>query len=100
MLPTDVKHLVSPSHNSNSSTPDNGHSNGNIETLESVLALLSPSLDEDASVNGTVNGLSKKKKKSTKGWDGEAVVVAGDGSSMFGDHDGMSLRLFNLCVNV
>ena len=87
MLPADVKHLISPPHTSNSSTPSIGHTNGSLEAIDSVLSMLSPSLDEELAANG--GGMSKKKKKNTKGWDGEAVVVSGDGSNLPYDHDGM-----------
>ena len=52
-----------------------------------MLSLLSPSVDEDGTTNG--NGVSgRKRKKSAKGWDGEAIVVASDSLGSVDDQDG------------
>jgi hypothetical protein len=52
-----------------------------------MMSLLSPSTGEDIMVNGNSSGAGRKKKKSTKGWDGEAVVVAAETSGAMNDHD-------------
>ena len=54
--------------------------------MEAVLSILSPLIEDD--VNGTTDGTTRRKKKSTKGWDGEAVVVAGESPKMGDEQDG------------
>lgn len=82
-----MKHLISPQQ-----SHDDGGSDEvphvDQEAVDSVLSLLSPSLDGDASPNGNGSGPGRKKKKSTKGWDGETVVVTGDRNVVVDEHDG------------
>lgn len=90
VLPSDVKQIVSP-HKSSSSGSSNGSPIPNQDSVDSVVSLLSP--DEDPFVNGNSNSLAKKKKKSTKGWDGEIAVVSVDDSGVEDEHEGAILIL-------
>ena len=93
VLPGDVKHLIAPPpQSSDTSVSSEEQPHGNVETVEAVLSILSPLIEDD--INGSANGVGRRKKKSTKGWDGEAVVVAGEGANIADDHEGMLLPVY------
>lgn len=87
MLPADVKHLVSQQKGSAGSS-SNGSPAPNHDAIDSVLSVLSPSVDEDAATNGNGTATTKRRKKSIKGWDGETIVLAGDSLRSIDEQDG------------
>lgn len=82
VLPPDVKHLVSPQKSSGGSS-SNGSPAPGIDAVDSVLSILSPPLDEE----GANSRMSRKRRKSIKGWDGEAVMVSRDGLGIIDDDE-------------
>lgn len=91
MLPPDVKHLISPQKSSAGSSSD-GSPTPNHDAVESVLSILSPPLDDDWPANG--HGTApRRRKKSAKGWDGEAVMVSSNGLGALEEPDGTLGRL-------
>ena len=52
------------------------------------MSLLSPGVDEDMLNGSTHGGTVRKKKKSTKGWDGEAVGATAGTPVRADEHDG------------
>ncbi|GJE92006.1 acyl-CoA N-acyltransferase [Phanerochaete sordida] len=90
VLPPDVKHLISPQKSSAGSSSD-GSPTPNHDAVESVLSILSPPLDDDWPANG--HGTApRRRKKSAKGWDGEAVMVSSNGLGALEEPDDLVMQ--------